>query len=46
MVVVAALPFYFGDHSSLVINFNADYIYSVGFLTFFPDFATQKSAIS
>ena len=35
MVVVAALAFYFGDHSGLVINFDADYIYFVGFLPFF-----------
>lgn len=29
MVVVAALEFYFGNHSSLVIDLDADYIYFV-----------------
>ena len=29
MVVVAALEFYFGNHSSFVIDLDADYIYFV-----------------
>ena len=35
MVVVTLLAFYFGDHSCLFIDLDADYIYFVGFLPFF-----------